>query len=113
MDLKLEINKKFIEDSDVKKLSEKGLLITPPLNEDYWIYRVKLDNGQAVLGFPKFGIVGCGFAIEEDWNCNLPTSICTPEEIYEHIKHNQKPSIASKEYVLEAIRLIKEQADKK
>ena len=48
------------------------LMVTPALSESYWAYRVKLSDKQAMLGFPKFGTIGIGFAIEEDWNTNLP-----------------------------------------
>jgi hypothetical protein len=43
--LKLEINKKFVEDKNVDNFAARGLLVTPPLNGEYWKYRVKLDNG--------------------------------------------------------------------
>ena len=43
-------------------------MITPPIDEDYWAYRVRLSDTQSIVGFPKFGTVGIGFAVEEDWN---------------------------------------------
>ena len=64
-------------------------MITPAVDEDYWSYRVKLSDTQAVVGFPKFGTVGIGFAQEEeDWNTNLPYT-CTTEEIARHIMRNK------------------------
>ena len=39
------------------------LMVTPALSESYWAYRVKLSDKQAMLGFPKFGTIGIGFAI--------------------------------------------------
>ena len=107
--LVLEINSNFVKDSDTESLAKKGVLITPPLNKDYWLFRVKLDNDQAVLGFPKFTTIGIGFAKEEDWNTNLPFSVET-DTIYNHIKHNKKPSKASKKEVMTAIEMIQEQA---
>lgn len=62
-------------------------LITPPINEDYWAYRVRLNDRQSVVGFPKFGTIGIGFAVEEDWNTNLPYT-CETIEIVSHIWHN-------------------------
>ena len=64
-----------------------AVLITPPINEDYWAYRVKLNDRQAVVGFPKFGTIGIGFAVEDDWNTNLPYT-CQTIEIVSHLWHN-------------------------
>lgn len=59
------------------------IMITPALNEDYWAYRVRLSEKQAIVGFPKFGTIGIGFAVEDDdWNTNLPYSGCSAEEIF-------------------------------
>jgi hypothetical protein len=94
--------------------SEDGktvLMVTPPIEKDFWTHRVKLDNGQAVIGFPKFFTIGIGFAEEQDWNTNLPWS-STAEDIYEHIKHNKKPSKATKATVIKAIKLIQEYVEK-
>ena len=65
-----------------------GIAITPAIGEDYWAYRVRLSEAQAIVGFPKFFTVGIGFAQEEDWNTNLPYT-CGTEEIYDHIAHNK------------------------
>lgn len=80
-------------------------MVTPLINEDYWKYRVRLTNKQAIVGFPKFGTIGIGFAVEEDWNSNLPYSV-PAEEIYEHISHNAGDEAITKEQCLEAIRMI-------
>ena len=68
------------------------LMITPPLNGAFWLLRVKVSEKQAVVGFPKFGTIGIGFAVEEeDWNTNLPyCADCGADGIYEHIKDNAK-----------------------
>jgi hypothetical protein len=65
-------------------------MITPAIDDDYWIYRVRLTDRQAVVGFPKFGTVGIGFAAETDWNTNLPYR-CQTIEIVSHIWHNVIP----------------------
>ena len=85
------------------------LSMTPPIDESYWKYRVRLSEKQAIVGFPKFGVIGIGFAVEDDWNTNLPSS-SRAEEIYEHIKHNQGDEGISREHCLAAIRMIQEAA---
>jgi len=80
-------------------------MLTPPIEEDYWAYRVKLSDDQAIVGFPKFGTIGIGFAVEEDWNTNLPYSVET-ERIFEHISHNKGDDTISDDDVREAIRLV-------
>lgn len=82
-----------------------GIQITPPISEDYWAYRVRVGEGQAVVGFPKFSTVGIGFAKEEDWNTNLPFT-CEAEEIFKHIGHNKGDESIANEDCIAAIRLI-------
>lgn len=79
--------------------------MTPPIDEDYWAYRVKLTDTQAIVGFPKFGTIGIGFAVEDDWNTNLPYQSET-EHIFEHIAHNKGDDAISDDDVREAIRLV-------
>ena len=43
-----------------------GILMTPAIGEDYWVFRVQLHEDQALLAFPKFFQLGIGFAQEED-----------------------------------------------
>lgn len=83
--------------------------ISPAVSEDYWSYRVRLTEGQAVVGFPKYSTIGIGFAVEEDWNTNLPYTIDT-DEIRKHIWHNRGDKAIKKPVVREAIRLIQEAA---
>ena len=109
-ELQIEVNQKFVEANT--SLHLKGgptLMITPPLDEDYWLFRVKLHEDQAIVGFPKFGTIGIGFAQEEDWNTNLPYT-CPAEQIYNHIKHNKKYDQISDEQCLEAVRMVQEAA---
>ena len=85
-------------------------VMTPPIDEDYWAYRVKLSDTQAIVGFPKFGTIGIGFAVEEyDWNTNLPYGIDT-EEIFQHIRENKGDDTIPDDDVREAIRLVQEAA---
>lgn len=86
-----------------------SVVVTPAIDEDYWAYRVRLSETQAIVGFPKFGTIGIGFAVEDDWNTNLPYR-CTAEEILAHIGHNKGDEAISDEDCLVAIRLIQEAA---
>lgn len=86
-----------------------GVMMTPALGEGYWSYRVVLTPEQAVLGFPKFHTIGIGFAVENDWNTNLPYS-CETEKIFKHIAHNKGDDAISDDDVREAIRLIQRAA---
>lgn len=85
------------------------VMVTPPMDEDYWTYRVRLTDRQAVVGFPKFLTIGIGFAHETDWNTNLPY-VCSAAEIAEHIMHNAGEEAITTEQVIEAIKLIQAQA---
>lgn len=86
--------------------------LAPVVTEDYWAYRVAVSKEQAVVGFPKFGTVGIGFQVEEDWNTNLPYTQ-KAENIAAHIWHNKGGSLRRKQHyerVVNAIRLIQSQA---
>lgn len=85
------------------------VMMTPRLGEDYWAYRVRLTDTQAIVGFPKFTTIGIGFAVEEDWNTNLPYT-CGTEEIYDHIEHNAGDPAITREMCLAAIALVQEAA---
>ena len=87
------------------------LMITPPVDEDYWLYRVQVGHGQAIIGFPKFCSIGVGFAKETDWNTNLP-STCETEKIWNHIKHNKGNKNIKRADCIAAIRMIQEAAEK-
>lgn len=94
-----------------KGKNEKGpppvLMVTPPISEGYWRYRVKVSDRQAVIGFPKFNTIGIGFQREVDWNTNLPYR-CDVEKIYQHIEHNRDG--ADPELCRKAIQMIKDAA---
>ena len=92
--LKLEISEQLgkvldIAEKSTHKIKGVTILVTPSIGEDYWAFRVKLSEKQAILGFPKFMTIGVGFAVEDDWNTNLPYS-CDKMKIYNHIRCNQK-----------------------
>jgi hypothetical protein len=103
--LVLECRKEFNKDNGIINMGNAVIMITPPLDEDYWIMRIKLYRNQALVAFPKFGLIGVGFAIESDWNTNLPYQT-SPERLYEHIKINKKYDQLTKERCIEAIILL-------
>ena len=85
-----------------------GIMVTPVLGGDYWAYRVRLTEKQAVIGFPKFGVIGIGFAVEDaDWNSNLPSS-SPAREIAAHIAINKGDDSIDEADVYAAIRLIQD-----
>lgn len=84
-------------------------MLTPDVNEDYWAYRVRLSDEQAIVGFPKFMTIGIGFAVETDWNSNLPYA-CDTEKIFGHIKHNKGDGSISDDDVRAAIALVQQAA---
>jgi hypothetical protein len=86
-----------------------AFMVTPPVNEDYWEYRVRLTETQAIVGFPKFFTIGVGFSVEEDWNTNLPFT-CDTDEIFQHIKHNKGDDSIPDEDVRAAIRMVQDAA---
>lgn len=87
-----------------------GVMMTPPISEEYWYWRVKLGSGnQAILGFPKFTTIGVGFAEEEDWNTNLPFSV-SAQAILDHIQHNKGDESIADADCLAAIEMVREAA---
>jgi len=113
--LKLEIND-ITDQTGAVVCNSNLVLMTPPIGEDYWLYRVKLVKDQSIIGFPKFGCLGVGFAIEEDWNTNLPIDNYDDEKgfetIWNHIKHNKKYPAITKKMGMDAIRLIRQAYDR-
>lgn len=81
-------------------------MLTPAINKAYWEYRVILSQAQAIVGFPKFGTVGIGFAVEDDWNTNLPYT-CAADEIFEHVAHNKGDDSIADEDCVRAIEMIR------
>jgi hypothetical protein len=106
MELTFEVNAEFKEaDTTVHTPTGGVVLITPPLTEKYYVARVPLYKDQAIVIFPKFGMLGCGFAQETDWNTNLPVYEHA-EKIYAHIRHNKKYAQISEENCVYAIKLL-------
>jgi len=108
--LKVEINETFARTNDIIPLGKNiNIMVTPlGLNEDYWLFRVRLHEDQAIVGFPKFTTVAIGFAKEEaSWNTNLPYTY-DATIIYEHIKKNKKYDEIADEQCLEAIKMIQQ-----
>jgi hypothetical protein len=81
------------------------IALPPPVNEDYWIYRVMVSDEQAIVAFPKFFTIGIGFAQEENWNTNLPHT-CRAHEIFRHIRRNKGDDSISDEDCIAAILMI-------
>jgi len=104
MKLELQINSRAINDSS-RSLAGTGVMITPSIDENFWLFRVLVSDKQAIVGFPKFGVIGVGFQHEEDWNTNLPTGTFAIE-IYDHIKHNKGDAKIPRSRCIEAIMLI-------
>jgi len=71
-----------------------------------WLFRVKLKYDQAILGFPKMGTIGIGFAKEEDWDFNVPCEESV-DVIFDNIKSNKRYSDISEREVREAIQMVK------
>ncbi len=105
----MELQKKGQKDLTIVFGAPKGgtFLVTPPIQEDYWVYRVPLSEKQAIVAFPKFGTIGIGFQQEEDWNTNLPYT-CKAKEIYSHIAHNKGSKTITKKDCILAIEMIQE-----
>ena len=110
MKLALEMNEMFAPTTQDLGVSIPGVTMTPSIGKkDYWLLRVKLTEKQAIIGFPKFGLIGIGFQKEEDWNTNLPYS-CDAEKIYKHIRCNKGDPSIRKPKCLKAIEMIREAA---
>ncbi len=114
MELQLELNSKYAQVFDKSKRSVVAsgtVAITPPIDEDYWVYRVRLSETQAVVAFPKFFTLGIGFAQEEDWNTNLPYA-CETEEIFQHIQRNKGDKKIADDDVRRAIDMLRAEIEK-
>jgi hypothetical protein len=106
--MKIEINSRLVKDNNpIRVPGGPTILVTPPISESYWLYRVPLKHGQAIVVFPKFGLLGCGFAKEEDWNTNLPLQV-DAKRLFAHIKHNKRFEDISDTECVAAIKLLQE-----
>lgn len=102
--MELQIQYNSIRFDNVGDLGD-GILVTPPIDGDYWLMRVPLSDKQAVVCFPKFLTIGIGFQQEDDWNTNLPWT-CGAEKIFDHIRHNKGDESISDEDCLSAIKML-------
>ena len=108
--LLLEVNQKFVDgDKNKFRFGRAIVMVTPPLDEDYWQFRVKVDKDQAIVGFPKFSSIGIGFAKEDDWNTNLPSDTPT-NELWNHIKRNKYFASIPDEICIKAIKMVQKAA---
>jgi len=107
--LQLEYRNEFDQATSNFKVGRIKIMVTPPLDDDYWVFRIKLHKDQALIAFPKFGLIGIGFAQETNWNTNLPSS-CETEIIYNHIKENKKYKQITKKKCIEAIEILQKAA---
>jgi hypothetical protein len=109
--LTVEYKKGFEPCKDSINTGKVLIMFTPAINQDYYIMRVVLYKDQALVAFPKFSLIGVGFAIESDWNTNLPYQTET-ERLYEHIKVNKKYRAITKQTCLEGLKLLQEACKK-
>ena len=108
--MKLQLQTKDQTDKTPVFTGKEGgsFLLTPPIGEKYWAYKVALSEKQAIIGFPKFRTIGIGFQVGYyDWNTNLPYT-CLAEEIYKHIIKNKGDKSIRKANCIKAIEMIQE-----
>ena len=108
--MNVEFNERFAQANTSLRLpSGGGVMFTPPIDENYWLWRVRLSDTQAIVGFPKFMTIGIGFQREEDWNTNLPYT-CPAGEIFDHISHNKGDDAIPDSACIAAIELVQQAA---
>ena len=112
MEIEFNTNLFELEEKYSKSFLKNGMImVTPPLDANYWLFRVGVSDVQGIVCFPKFGTLGIGFQFEEDWNTNLPYT-CGTKEIYNHIKHNKGDDKISDTLCIEAIKMIQDACKK-
>ena len=109
--LTVEYKKGFEPSKDAINTGKVLIMFTPDISEDYWLMRVVLYKDQSIVAFPKFGMIGIGFAIESDWNTNLPYQTDT-ERLYNWIKRNKKYRAITKQTCLEGLKMLQEACKK-
>lgn len=109
-ELRIEVNSKAVkEDSNFVTPSGGLVMVTPAIDESFWLMRVPVSKKQAIVCFPKFFTIGCGFQVEEDWNTNLPLG-CPTDQIFDHIAHNKGDKKISDADCRQAIDMLREKA---
>ena len=110
--LVVEYKEGFQPSNDTIKTNGGIIMFTPSINSEYYIMRVVLYKDQALVAFPKFGLIGVGFAIEEgSWNTNLPYQV-EAERLYRHIRCNKKYRAITKQMCLEGLKLLQDACKK-
>ena len=108
--MRLEFNTNLFEmDEKYSKsfFANGAIMVTPPIDMNYWLFRVGVSDDRGIICFPKFGTFGIGFQFEEDWNTNLPYT-CDTMEIYDHIKHNKGDAKISDAICIDAIKMLQD-----
>ncbi len=107
--MKVEMNSNFREsNTSFIGVGDNLIMVTPPIEGNYWKFRVPLTDKQAIIAFPKFFTMGIGFQVEDaDWNTNLPYTK-PAEEIYNHIQKNKGDDSITEEMCIEAIGMIQD-----
>ena len=105
MKLELEFRNEFKKATDGFKMGKIQIMMTPPIDEKYWVFRIKLHKDQAVVAFPKFGLMGIGFAQESNWNTNLPSCDST-KSIVDHIWENRKYPQVTYAILTKAVKML-------
>jgi hypothetical protein len=107
----IEVNSKKVID----QMAGESVMITPPIDEHFWLARINLFEDQYLLAFPKFSTIGIGFSVEQDWNTNLPyrdraepDGLRDVDEIRKHIWHNRRYIAIKKNRTNRAIRMLQE-----
>jgi hypothetical protein len=103
--LVVEYKEGFQPSNDTIKTNGGIIMFTPDIDKDYYIMKVNLYKDQALVAFPKFGLIGVGFALESDWNTNLPYQTDT-ERLYNWIKRNKKYRAITKQTCLEGLKML-------
>ena len=109
--LTVEYKKGFEPSKDAINTGKVLIMFTPDISEDYWLMRVVLYKDQSIVAFPKFGLIGVGFAQESSWNTNLPYQV-EAERLYKHIRRNKKYRAITKQTCLEGLKLLQEACKK-
>lgn len=109
----LEINSAFAPTQEHLGLISENIMVTPAIGDkDYWLYRVKVSNDQAIIGFPKFRTIGIGFEKEDtEEDTNLPYT-CNTRTIFNHIKKNKGDDSIPDSSCIQAIQMIQEASTK-
>lgn len=106
--LVLEVNQNSIDmEAGSGFIGKIPVMVTPPIDEDFWQFRVHLQHDQYIVAFPKFGMIGIGFAQEEKWNINMHHEY-KAEQIFDWIKINKFYASIPDELCIAAIKLVQQ-----